>query len=388
LTGEGGGLREARIGDPEAVVRLQVEAPRRTWAPLLGPDGDTLIGSADGVRRLGPGAADAPRTLAATPDAVLVLERTGLSETLRLRTAAGDRRLDGVNAAFANAVLSAPRPIDHPDGAGRPTRSWLHLPVGRDPAEVRGLVVAVYPGGTESGYWAGPYTLTTGLRAEVLAGAGFAVLSPALTADGDPATRGDTWVREVDQAVDAALAAVPGLPGDRIAILGHSFGGYAALEIATRSSRYQSYVVSSGMSDLFGHWGEFIPSTRSVPEDGLALRNQQGWVEAGQGGLGVRPWEDPAAYVAASPFLRADRITAPVLLLTADQDYVPVSQSERMFSALHRLGGRSRLITYAGEHHNAWSPANIRDRYAQIVRWLEETLPVPAGQKTGAAVEP
>lgn len=379
LTDPDAGLREARIGDPEAVVRLQMEAPRRDWAPLLGPEGESLIGSAAGVRRLGPGAAEALRTLAASPDAALVLERVGLVETLRLRTADGDRRLDGVNAAFADVALPAPRPIDHRDAEGRPTRSWLHLPPDRAPGAVRGLVVAVYPGGAESGYWAGPYTLTTGLRAEVLAGAGFAVLSPALPPDGEPASRGEGYVRAVDLVVDAALDAVPGLPGDRIAVLGHSFGGYAALEIATRSARYRSYVVSSGMSDLFGHWGEFIPATRVLPEDGLALRNQQGWVEAGQGALGASPWEDPAAYVAASPWLRADRITAPVLLLTADRDYVPVSQSERVFSALHRLGGRARLVTYWGEHHNAWSPANIQDRYGQIFRWLDETVSGPSG---------
>lgn len=55
-------------------------------------------------------------------------------------------------------------------------------------------------------------------------------------------------------------------------------------------------------------------------------------------------------------------------------DFVTTSQSERMFSALSRLGGRARLVTYWGEEHFNWSPANIRDLYGQIFDWLETTL--------------
>ncbi|MNI89997.1 hypothetical protein D3C73_1474700 [compost metagenome] len=48
-----------------------------------------------------------------------------------------------------------------------------------------------------------------------------------------------------------------------------------------------------------------------------------------------------------------------------------------MFSTLHRIGGTSRLVTYWGENHHVWSPANIRDRYAQIFAWLDATLGAP-----------
>lgn len=115
------------------------------------------------------------------------------------------------------------------------------------------------------------------------------------------------------------------------------------------------------------------------------LTLQQGWVEEGQGRLSVPPWKDPSAYVAKSPFLSADHITRPLLLLTADKDYIPMSQSERMFSALWRLGGEVRLVTYWGEHHARWSPANILDQYDQIFDFIGEVLDPPSSPTVGTA---
>jgi len=273
-----------------------------------------------------------------------------------------------------NVVLTQPVPVAHVDHQGRPTRSWLFLPPDRALSEVRGLIVKIYPGATDSWVWYDPLNLTTGIRPQVLAGAGFAVLSPSVPGDAPIASRGDIYLQSVDLAVDAALAAFPDLPEERMAVLGHSFGGYAALEIASRTNRYRSYIASAALSDLFGFWGEFHPGTRIQPEGGTLFRAAQGWTETGQGGMDAPPWEDPDAYAAASPYLRAEHIRAPLLLLTADMDFVPMGQAERVFSARLRQGGRARIVTYWGEHHNLWSPANIRDRYAQIFRWLDETV--------------
>lgn len=370
-------VSEAVPGDAEAVLRLRVnDAPRRTWAALTDPDGRSLTADASGeVRDLGgDGDADGVRTAAVSSGMSLMLIRRGLVEDLVQRGGGSTRAIDRVNAALAGVVLPTPIPIAHLDDRGREARSMLFLPADRSPEAVRGVVISVYPGLVDTGYWAGPLSLTTGLRTDVLVGAGFAVLSPPLPADRTAAERGDAYVATVDRSVDAALARYPGLPRQRVAILGHSFGGYAALEIAARSNRYRSYIVSSAPSDMFGLWGEFVPVNRIVPEDGFSMQNQQGWVEAGQGALGAPPWAEPDAYVASSPLMRADRIRSPVLLLSADHDYIPLSQSERMFSALWRLGVKTRLVTYWGEQHSVWSPANIRDRYGQVFDWLDETL--------------
>ena len=114
------------------------------------------------------------------------------------------------------------------------------------------------------------------------------------------------------------------------------------------------------------------------------MRNQQGWLETGQGGLNGPPWNDIQGYVDSSPYLAADRISAPVMMITADRDFVPMSQAELMFSARYRLGGKARLVTYWGEDHAVWSPANIRDLYEQIFDWLDDTLAAQSGVRPDA----
>lgn len=372
-------LQPVTVSDMELATRLKVnEAPRRLWATAHGPDGETVILDASGGRVLGSGTGAVDRVLAASDAAELFLRRSGLSEILFLRTASGEARLDAVNEGLSDVVLVAPEAITHRDIDGHKTQSWLFMPALGTP--VRGLVIKVYPDWADNGGWGGPLALTYGNSPYVFTGAGYAVLSPATPQTGDLASRGDNLVRSVDLAVDAALAVHPELPSDRMAVFGHSFGGYAALEMAARSRRYRVYVAASAFSDMYGVWGEFEPTTRLLPEDSGMIRAVQGWAETGQGALGAPPWAAPEAYAASSPYLMADRIRDPVLLLAADMDFVPLSQAERMYSAILRSGGRARLVTYWGEHHTLWSPANIADRFTQIFDWLSLHLGDVEGQ--------
>lgn len=385
----GDGLRAWTDPDPNSVMRHKVNtAPQRDWAPALDERGAARVASitrepvshefSDG---------ETPRLLAIAPQAALGLRRRGWSETLSLGRFGETIDLDEVNSGLADVVLAQPVPIHHRDVFGRPALSWLFLPAG-GAAAARALIVEVYPGAVDAGGWYGPTRLAYGFRAAVAAGAGYAVLSPAIPVDRDDAVGAAYYARSVDLSVDATLAAFANLPADRMAILGHSFGGHAALAIAAETSRYRSYVISSAAVDQFGEWGEFVPATRVMPEDGLMMINQQGWVEVGQGAVGASPWDDPQAYIARSPYLTIDRISAPVLLLTADRDYVPMSQMERVFSGLFRLGGEARLVTYWGEHHHVQSPANIRDRYSEIFRWLDRTLGAPTDVTSSPADAP
>ena len=371
-------VREAIAFDPERFKRQAVnEAPRRDWAFALNAAGESLVVGGDGgLRRIGEGGDANIRSLTTSSGAALVLRRKGLAEILQLRMADVTRDLDAVNSVLTEVEPTTPMPISHPDAEGRPTTSWLFLPRRAGSVPLRGLVVKVYPGTVDNLVWSDPLVLTYGIRAQVLVAAGFAVLS-ASTPSGTPETRGDLYARSIDLAVDAALAAHPELPADRMAVFGHSFGGYAALEIAARSTRYKSYIASAAFSDMFGAWGEFEPTSRIQPEEGIRTRSSQGAAETGQHGFGAPPWRAIQAYQASSPYLIANRISAPVLLLTADMDFVPVTQAERIFSVLHRTGGTARLVTYWGENHHIWSPANIRDLYGQIFAWLDETLRLP-----------
>lgn len=370
-------LTDGTPADSMRPLRLRMnDAPRRNWAVGRQGEEGVLIVEADG-RSLGLTTRPmqgASVISAASQKAVLPLIRNQGAETLWLSMSGVDRPIDAVNADFAERVFARPMAVAHRDRLGRETRSWLTLPVGVAAGEVKGLVVNIYPGSVSNDAHIDPRVLLYGIRAPLLAAEGYAVLSPAMPEGAAEGDAGDGFVASVDLAVDAALQAAPDLPRDRIAILGHSFGGTAALAIAARSQRYQAYVAWSAGTDLLGKWGEFDPVSRVLPEEGLSLQIQMGWVETGQGRTGGPPWRAEENFEVFSPYRRAQDIAAPVLLITADLDFVPMSQSERIFTVLHRQGRTARLVTYWGEGHFNWSPANIRDLYQQILSWLDETL--------------
>ncbi|MNJ25193.1 Prolyl oligopeptidase family protein [compost metagenome] len=370
-------LSDGTYVDGMQALRLRINnAPRRDWAVgREGEEGGLIMDAAGNVRTFATRAMRGASVIsAASHAAVVALIREQGAETLWLSTPGIDRPIDTVNADFAVRAFARPIAVDHRDRLGRETRSWLTLPVGVAAADVKGMIVNIYPGSVSNDAHIDPHVLLYGIRAPLLAAAGYAVLSPAMPDSPDDLAAGDGFVASVDLAVDAALLAVPDLPDDRIAILGHSFGGTAALAIAARSKRYRSYVAWSAGTDLFGKWGEFDPVSRVKPEEGMSLQIQMGWAETGQGNAGAPPWKAEERFKAFSPYLRAQDIAAPVLLITADRDFVPMSQSERIFTVLHRQGRTARLVTYWGEGHFNWSPANIRDLYHQILSWLDETL--------------
>lgn len=379
LTGEGGGLSDGQPGTLMTPFRVQAnETPRQAWVAARSPSGAHLL-SADGGPGVRSGTPCAGTSLGRSMvwDAVLTVCLDQGVETLALATPGGDRVLDRVNPGLADVAIPQARPILHKNPFGQAVTSYLFLPPGLKAKAVKGLVVLVYPGVVEPGRYVEATSLQTlGPRAQLLAARGYAVLSAAVP-DESLTTREtmfEDFRRGADLAVDAALAAAPGLPADRLALLGHSFGGYAALAIATRSTRYRSVVAWAAPTDPANTWAELRPHAWVWPEYALSLDTGPGAVEGGQARLGGPPWSDVEGYAAASPFMNADRIAASVLLITADRDYVPMSNAQRMLTALHRQGKWARLVTYWGETHSNASPANVRDVYREIFDWLDRTL--------------
>ncbi len=379
LSAEGDTLSDGRTFTLMTPFRIQAnEPPRQSWIAARSPAGTRILdrGGATGI------------TSTQTCDGTLIgrsVVRTGILtacldqgvETLALATPGVDRVLDRVNADLAEVAIPQAKPIHHRDPFGQAVTSYLFLPPGRTATEVRGLIVMVYPGVVEDGR----YVEATGLqslgpRAQILATEGYAVLSAALPDESQTTrpTMFDDFTRATDAAVDAALAEEPGLPSNRLALLGHSFGGYTALAIATRSPRYRSVVAWAAPTDPAAKWGELRPHAWLWPEYAMSLDTAPGAVENGQARLGGPPWSEADQYAGASPYMQADRIVAPLLLITADRDYVPMANAQRMLSAMHRQGKWARLATYWGESHSNASPANVRDVYREIFDWLDRTL--------------
>jgi dipeptidyl aminopeptidase/acylaminoacyl peptidase len=161
---------------------------------------------------------------------------------------------------------------------------------------------------------------------------------------------------------------------DRVAVAGHSYGGYGAAAIISRTDLFRAAVAISGMYDLAGGygWSDF---------DKMPSRF---WLyETGQGLMGTHPWAASQRYLANSPYYQADRIHTPLLLLHGAKDIVcPVEDAGRMFNALKRLGGTAVLAVYKGEGHQPtqWSRPNVIDALQRRIEFLDSHLihpPVP-----------
>lgn len=326
---------------------------------------------------------------AAQPAAALVRDTDprGL-ETLRLLR----RDAPPVVLAEANAPLAATdapviRPIHHRGPDGQALTSWLYLPPASSDSPPP-LVVRPYSGGS---YPVPPRELYAerGFMTDVrtLVGHGYAVLVPSLPL---PRDRGDPvagLAGRILAVVDAA-AADPALAGafdpGRLALWGHSYGGYTVMAVIGQTDRFKAAVAIAGFSDLISKWAALPAVHRVAPEEGLRANWSAGAVEQGQDGMQVPPWRDPERYLRNSPLLAANRIATPLLLAHGDQDIIPLPQSEAMFAALYRQDKDAILLTYFGEGHGLRSPGNVRDLFAQAFGFLDAHLAAPVSDPRGA----
>ncbi|MEU3777883.1 prolyl oligopeptidase family serine peptidase [Streptomyces sp. NPDC032472] len=136
-------------------------------------------------------------------------------------------------------------------------------------------------------------------------------------------------------AVARALAAEGTADPDRLAIRGGSAGGWTAAASLASTSLYACAAIRYPVLDLRG-FAEETHDLESRYVEGLAGPPQT---------LAVRCRE-------RSPVARADRITAPFLLLQGLDDAVcPPAQAERLLSALRGRGVPHAYLAFEGEGH-------------------------------------
>jgi dipeptidyl aminopeptidase/acylaminoacyl peptidase len=184
----------------------------------------------------------------------------------------------------------------------------------------------------------------------------------------------------------AAANADPTVAGrfdpDRVALWGHSYGGYTVMAAIGQTDRFRAAVAIAGFSDMTAMWSTLPVEHRVAPEEGSWSNFNTGNTESGQNRMGAPPWTDPARYARNSPLLAADRIHTPLLLLHGDQDLIPLSGSEAMFSALYRQDKDAMLVTYFGEGHILSSPGNVRDAYQRAFAFLDGQFARDAKRET------
>lgn len=255
-------------------------------------------------------------------------------------------------------ALGSVKPVTIAGDGGISIPGYLTIPAGK---EAKGLPLVVMPHG-------GPGSRDSwrfDWLAQFLASRGYAVLQPEYRGS---AGYGDEWLnkngfrnwRTAIGDINAAAhwATTQGIAKpDKVAILGWSYGGYAALQAAVLDpSMYKAVVAIAPVTDLSLLKDEFNFYT-----NGDLVRSELSGVNA----------------VEASPLQHASSIKAPVLLVHGTMDAnVRYEQSQKMDSALRGAGKQSELLTFKGLDHQL----DDSDARAQMLTKIGELLGRTIGQ--------
>lgn len=171
-----------------------------------------------------------------------------------------------------------------------------------------------------------------------------------------PIVGGDTANdRYVEQLVSSAQAAVDLLVDkgvadpDRIGIGGHSYGAFMTANLLAHSDLFQAGIARSGAYN------------RSLTPFGFQSERRTFW-------------EAPDLYFAMSPFMHANDIDEPMLMIHGAADNnsgtFPV-QSERMYHAMKGLGGKARLVMLPNESHGYRARESVLHALAEMIEWFD-----------------
>lgn len=278
------------------------------------------------------------------------------------------------NTFLRDIMESKAQKIEYTSLNGEPLVGHVYLPDNYMEGKKYPLITYVYKSSVRYGEPKVNYNDNSVFNRHILTGQGYVVLVPSMpgsTADYLGMQNG--VMPAVDKVVDLGIA-----DQKKLVVMGQSAGGYTTQCLITQTNRFKAAVSMAGYSNLTSMYGQLAPRTmyESNAEEDLF---QMFYFEIGGANLGTTPWKSPFKYVQNSPLFFADRINTPLLIIQGDLDYVPIAQGEEMFHALYRQGKRARFLRYWGEGHVFSSPANIRDMYNKIFKWLEENNCAPSG---------
>ncbi|MDP8959119.1 MAG: S9 family peptidase [Actinomycetota bacterium] len=268
-----------------------------------------------------------------------------------------ERRLTSMNEGFRKEVpLVEARPfIVASDGVD--IDAWAYLPRGE--ASVP-LLLNIH-GGPATQYGYGFFD-----EFQVYAGAGYGVVacnprgSSGRGRDFVRAVIGEGWgvvdLADITAVVDAALAEFPRLDGQRVGVMGGSYGGFMTAWLIGHDRRFSSAVVErallswesfSGTSDIGGYFA------RKYLQADLP--------------------DQPEVLHGASPTSLVDRIVTPTLILHSEADYrCPIEQAEQLFMLLRKVGAEVEMVRFPEESHElsrSGKPRHRRERFQIILDW-------------------
>lgn len=234
-------------------------------------------------------------------------------------------------------------PPDYKEGEKRPMVVWAY------PREYTDPSVAGQVRGSEY-----RFTFFRGASELLFLTQGYVVLDGAqMPIIGDPKTMNDTFVEQLVSDAKAAIDKVNSMgyiDPRRVGIGGHSYGAFMTANLLAHSDLFAAGIARSGAYN------------RTLTPFGF--QNERRTV-----------WEAPEVYFKVSPFLHADKINEPILLIHGEIDNnsgtFPI-QSRRLFHALKGHGATVRLVFLPYESHGYRAKESILHVLAEEFDWFDK----------------
>ena len=239
----------------------------------------------------------------------------------------------------------------------------LYLPEDHQPGQRLPLLVWAYPQEFNDPSTAGQvvgnprrFTRMTGISHLTLVTQGYAVLDNAtMPVVGEPEVMNDTFIEQIIDAAQSAIdfAVAEGVADrDRVAVGGHSYGAFMTANLMAHCDLFQTGIARSGAYNRTLTPFGFQAERRSL-------------------------WEAPDIYLKVSPFMHADKIKRPLLIMHGEKDNnsgtFPL-QSERLYQAIKGNGGTARLVILPHESHGYVARQSVMQTQAEMIAWLDKYL--------------
>jgi dipeptidyl aminopeptidase/acylaminoacyl peptidase len=155
------------------------------------------------------------------------------------------------------------------------------------------------------------------------------------------------------------------IDGDRVAIMGHSYGGYAAVQgVINAPKLYRCAISISGIFDLYDYMAN--------PPEGAELPIRQAYYKIGDPGL------DAEMLRKYSPINNYEKIEAPLLIFRGGKDFRNASiDLKPLINDLKGRGIECGYHVYNNEAHHIVKNDNQQHMNNRILRFLKKHIQLP-----------
>jgi dipeptidyl aminopeptidase/acylaminoacyl peptidase len=253
---------------------------------------------------------------------------------------------------------------DKKNPKGEHLQATLYLPADYAKGKTYPTVVYIYERLTQgTNNFSRPSVPGTGFNRAFYLSHGYAVLEPDIKYYiNDP---GMSAVWTLVPAVKAAIATGVVDPA-RVALHGHSWGGYQTAFTITQTNIFKAAAAGAPLTDMISMYALIYKNSGGT--NGAIFENSQGRFTSG-------PWDNWEAYSRNSPVKYAPNVTSPLLMLHNDADgAVDFTQGVEYFNTLRRLGKPVWMVEYPGENHGLARQPNMQDYMLRMKEFFDHYL--------------